>query len=221
MRLLLLDTETDGLDPSKNKCIEVACILYDVDFAAPIEMYSSLIQAKSNGAEAINNIPEGMLLVAPDHQHVWAQVNNLVQKADAFCSHRTEFDSAFIPKALSDQIPWVCSKVDIKWPKAKLGSDLVQLALAHGVGVVQAHRAFSDVDIMMRLFRRVHELGYDVDRFITQGLRPKKRFVALVSYAEKDIAKDHGFYWDPSLKQWYRSMPPEDARDLPFKVREG
>lgn len=222
-RALILDTETTGLDHKTDKCIEVACILYDFVEAAPIEIYSSLIRVESNPIAHINNISTDLLLRGGNLPNdVWTRVDELVARTDIIIAHRVEFDKSFVPEDIGNKKPWVCSKFDIAFPKGNLGDHLLHLALAHGVSVHTAHRALADCDTLQRVFQRVHEVnGYEsVQRMLRMAMRPKKLYYALVSYGDKDLAKQNAFAWNPDIKQWYRRMSEDDINTLPFKVRE-
>jgi DNA polymerase-3 subunit epsilon len=98
---------------------------------------------------------------------------------------------------------------------------LVEIALAHGVGVSSAHRALTDVDVMARLLTRLRERGADLPALFRRAARPKALFYAVVPYERRQVAKDHGFRWDEAKhgKNWFRTMPVEDAAALPFPVR--
>lgn len=220
-RILILDTETTGLDPLRDACIEVAAILYDLEHASPIESYASLIRAGSNAAEAVNAIPAALLEGAPPADDVWPRVEALAKRADAIVAHRAEFDRGFVHRAVRDAAPWVCSKFDLEWPKStRVGDGLVSLALSHGLGVSSAHRAMTDCDTLARLFTRVHETGVSLPRMLSRALRPKVRVIAVVSYDDRDKAKSAGFSWDPAKKEWGRTMFVDDVAALPFKTRE-
>ena len=54
-RQIILDTETTGLDPSKDKCIEVGSILFHVGSKSVLGQTSFLIPAMTNLAESINS----------------------------------------------------------------------------------------------------------------------------------------------------------------------
>lgn len=218
--LAILDTETTGLDPSKDACIEVACVLYDIEHAAPVESFASLIRAKGNAAEAVNRIAPPLLERAPAQVAVWGVVRGIIERADAVVAHRAEFDRSFVPSELRTLRPWVCSKFDIEWPHGKAGDHLVHLALAHGLGVLHAHRALTDCDTLVRLFQRVAELGGDVPAMLARAMRPKVTVIAQVSYDDREKAKAAGFAWDPSGKFWHRAMAREDVAALPFPTRE-
>ena len=70
-RALLLDTETTGLDPTTDRVIEVAVILFDLELGCPIESYASLIQASGNAAESANGIPPAALAVDQAAHAAW------------------------------------------------------------------------------------------------------------------------------------------------------
>ncbi len=213
----LLDTETQGLDASKHATIEVAVCLYDVKHASPVDMFSALIRAESNEAEAINGIKPALLADAREAAEVWRAVRWIVKPATAIVAHRAEFDRRFVPDL---ERPWICSKVDIRWPGRLRGDHLVQLALSLGLGVASAHRAMADVDTMARIFTRVAEKGHDLEALLVDAMRPKERYLSLAPFEQKDVVKAHGFLWDGDRKCWWRSMPPEDVAALPFKVRQ-
>jgi DNA polymerase-3 subunit epsilon len=217
--VLLLDTETTGLDDTA-VCIEVAALLYSVPHAATIKAYSSLIFATENPAFDVNRIPPALLAHAPPADMVWPAVGDLVDEAGAIVAHGAEFDRRFVPPSVMGGTPWICSMEDLLWPRAqKPGESLVKLALAHDLGVSHAHRAMVDCDLLARLLTRAAEMGADLEQLLARGLRPKGRFQALVSFHDKDLAKDAGFRWEPEARRWVRTMAIEDTGALPFPVR--
>lgn len=218
-RLAILDTETTGPDPDKDQCIEVAVCLYDLVAAAPVATFSSLIRAESNTAFDVNRIPVDILKDATPADVVWKRVAIFAETADVFLAHRADFDRGFTPEPLRSSRPWVCSKFHVEWPEGKLGDHLLHLALAHGIGVVHAHRAYSDVDTLSRLLTRVAE-KHDLQEMFRLAMRPRKKYAAIVSYDDREKAKQAGFAWVPERKAWEREMVAEDVEKLPFKVRE-
>ncbi len=218
-RIGILDTETGGLDPTKDPCVEVAVIVYDLVLAAPVMSFSSLIRSESNDAFAINRIPIDLLRDAPEPITVWRRVEAIVHGIDALVAHRADFDKGFTPEPLRSQV-WVCSKFHIDWPNSKPGDGLVSTALAHGVAVAHAHRAMTDCDILSRLLTRVAE-RQNLQALFERAMRPRKLFVSFAPFDQKDAVKSAGFSWDdPVVGQWSRSMPPEDVAALPFRAVE-
>ena len=223
---LILDTETTGLDPGEDFVVEVACMLFDLQHASPVASFASLIVSERNPAWEINRIYPSMLRVAPEPIKVWPDVIDMASRADVILAHRAEFDRGFVPPELRTIRPWVCTKYHVEWPHGKAGDHLVHLALAHGVGIVTAHRAMADVDTIARLLTRVYDDKVSeedpdpLSRMIAWAMRPRRKVRAIVSYADRDVAKQHGFAWYPESKSWLAELPEDKLAALPFKVSD-
>ena len=220
MKILIVDTETGGLDPKNDPCIEVGAILYDLALATPVWSFSSLIRGESNNAQAINRIPVEALASATMPRIVWETVGAMAADADAFLAHRAEFDHGFFPADVAAIRPWVCSKFDLTWPmQNRPGEGLVELALNHGLGVGYAHRALADCELLSRLLTRCHETGLDIVKFVKDGMLPRIVVQALVSYDDREKAKTAGFSWDGASKKWTKRVIA-GAYEFPFKTQE-
>lgn len=219
---LILDTETTGFEPPPIHCaIEVACQLFDLRLGIPLASYASLICSPSNAAESVNRIPVAALalLHAPAPTVVWSAVETMMHRADVVLAHRADFDRSFVPPHLSELRPWICSKFHIDWPLGKNGDHLTHLALAHGLGILSAHRAMADVDTLSRILSRVHEMGYSLPDIVARAMRPRVKVIALTSYDEREVTKAHGFTWTPETKTWSREMFEDEVSQLPFRTR--
>jgi DNA polymerase-3 subunit epsilon len=221
---LILDTETTGLDPKTDSCIEVGCILYDLEQAAPIASFASLIRCDRNPAWEVNRITINALDIAPDAGDVWLRAYEFASRADIIMAHRAEFDRGFVSPQVRDAKPWVCTKFHVDWPHGKPGDPLTFLALAHGVGIVNAHRAMSDCDTLSRLLSRVHEMTQTEEdpvplvSLMQLAMRPRVKVQALVSYDDREKAKAAGFAWEASDKRWVREVAEQDAASFPFRT---
>jgi DNA polymerase-3 subunit epsilon len=218
-RVLIVDTETTGLDPARDRCIEYACILYDLEHAAPVASFSTLLPATENAAEEVNRIPVALLREGTESPASWTMMHKFAARAWAFVAHRAEFDRSFIPTDVATTLPWVCSKFHIDWPRGKPGDSLVPLALAHGLGVASAHRAMTDCDTLARLLTRVHEMGVPLVPLLERAMRPRRKVIALTSYDEREMTKAAGFAWDGDKRVWWREMPIDEIDKLPFATK--
>lgn len=227
MNIIILDLETTGLDPKADRIIEVGCILYSVDHATPISSFASLVNGKDNAAEATNQIPGAVLATSPSIDHALGRVADLVEWAEiegpaAFVAHRADFDRGFLEEAhpdLAARLPWICSKFDVEWPSSRVGASCVEMALAHGVPVVKAHRALTDCDLIASTLTAVAKT-HDLAAILERAMRPKAKFVSLAPFEEKEVVKAAGFQWDGAVKEWSRRMAIADASQLPFAVRQ-
>jgi DNA polymerase-3 subunit epsilon len=217
----LIDTETTGMNPDVDRTIEVAVALFDVKHAQPVASFASLIRGPAeNEAQSANGIPAAMLPEAREADRVWSAVGWIIEPAQIIVAHNASFDQQFTPDLGR---PWICSEEDITWPgstKGGRGGSLAHLALSLGLGVAHAHRAMSDVDTLSRILTRLAEKGHDLEAMLVHAMRPKAMFHSLAPFEMKDVVKSHGFRWSPEEKIWWRRMAIEDAKDLPFKVRQ-
>ena len=55
-KILILDTETTGLDENKDEVIEIGCILFDVNHKCVLSQVSFLFPVDNNEAEYVNGI---------------------------------------------------------------------------------------------------------------------------------------------------------------------
>lgn len=216
-----VDTETQGLDPKEHRVIELGCVLYSVRHATIVESWATLIADDANQAEAINRIPTEAL---KDHgrarDNALTVLSKLVARSDVWVAHRAEFDAGFLPDL---QRPMVCSKFDVEWPHSKLGASCVEMALAHGVPVVSAHRAMTDCMLIAKTLEAVQKSGHDMQAMFARAMRPRATFeIADRSFdaARNAKAKEIGFRWEDPPKRWVKRMAREDVAGLPFEVRE-
>jgi DNA polymerase-3 subunit epsilon len=210
---LIVDLETTGLDPEKDRVIEVGMVVYSIEHQTTLRQFSTLLRSDGNPAESVNRIPASALADATD-AHAESYLRGEVGLIDCLVSHRAAFDSKWVRDFGK---PWLCTMEDFKWPRAtRDGQSLVSLALDHGIGVSSAHRALTDCQLIAALFDRMD----DLPAMFSHAMRPKSLFRAMVSYDDRELAKAAGFRWDAVSKEWTRSMAIEDATKLPFRVVE-
>ena len=206
--LLILDTETTGLDPEKHHTIEVGAVLWNAEWGM-VQCWSAVIQSEEVGPEWVHGISEGLAGIGVPRDQVYYGLTRLTQAADAIIAHNADFDRKMLPDL---EKPWIDS-MDIEWPKKSNSRSLAGIALAHGVPVVSAHRALTDCLTLTRLLDRAKELGMDVQEALTKAARPKVLIQACVSFAQNQLAKDEGFRWDRGNKRWAKKMPLEEAQN--------
>lgn len=216
MKLLILDTETSSLDPADGHLLEVGVVVWSVTHCSSLSSAAWLLRAPSNAAAEINGIPEALLEFGSDRDKVLEFVTRMASSCDAIAAHN-DFDRQWLPDLGR---PWIDTAWDVDWPRGAGGRKLHELCLAHGLAVLDAHRALPDCQLLARLFERVAEMGCDVTELVRRALRPKAKVISLAPFAKKDLVKQHGFRWDPVAKVWWRNMAREDVAALPFSTKE-
>lgn len=222
MNVLIIDSETTGLDSKKDVVIEVGAVLWSVKHRTMIECFSAVLNAEKNPAENVNGIPPAMLAERdPDDTTCWVKVAEMACEAGAFVAHGAQFDKDWCGLEIAEHDTgaakaWVCTIEDFVWPKPTPSRSLVSIALAHGVGVVAAHRAINDCLTLVRLFEALPDVDARISAAMKHAQLPRARVVARAPFEQKDIVKAHGFHWDPQRREWWRVMAKEDMKELPF-----
>ncbi|NDF62581.1 MAG: 3'-5' exonuclease, partial [Synechococcaceae bacterium WBB_3_034] len=219
-RLLILDTETTGLDPAHHHCIEVGAVLFDLPHRAVLSQVSFLLPCARNDAEAINGIAADVSRLPQPWSAGLACFEALLESADVVVAHNAAFDRQWFghgPLPPVDK-PWLCSMEDLRWPadrQLRPNPSVRDLALAYGVPVWAAHRALTDCIYLAQVFERCAEL----EQLVAEGLEPRRLYRARVSYEERHRAREAGFRWnDPVSGAWTRRLSQREVERLDFPV---
>ena len=220
--ILILDTETNGLDNEKDDCLEVGSILFNVKSRSVLAQQSFLLPVEINNAEKINNIPAEITRLPQPLSEAIKYFESLVRVSNVIVAHNAEFDKKWFGLKKLPQIekPWICSMDDITWPadrQLKARPSVRDLALAYGIPVWSAHRALTDCIYLAEVFIRCSEL----EKLLIRALEPKVLLRAEISYEDRYLAKNAGFRWNDAIKgAWSRKMSRRDKEKLDFPVHE-
>ncbi len=220
--ILILDTETTGLDNEKDDCLEVGSILFNVKNRSVLAQQSFLLPVEINNAEKINNIPAEITRLPQPLSEAIKYFESLVRVSDVIVAHNAEFDMKWFGLNKLPQIEkqWICSMDDITWPvdrQLKTRPSVRDLALAYGVPVWNAHRALTDCIYLAEVFKRCSEL----EKMLIRAQEPKVLLRAEISYEKRHLARNAGFRWNDAIKgAWSRKMSRRDLEKLEFPVHE-
>lgn len=219
--LLIVDTETTGLDPDRDECLEVGVILFDVPSRQVLAQQSFLLPVEANAAEPINRIPAAATSLPQPWQAGLVYLQALIDAADVLVAHNAAFDRQWFGRSQLPSIskPWLCSMEDIRWPEQRqlrARPSVRDLALAYEIPVWAAHRALTDCIYLAEVFRRCE----DLEQRLAHGLEPRVLFKAQLSYDQRHLAREAGFRWnDPVPGAWTRRLSAREADALGFPVQ--
>ena len=223
MKLLIIDTETTGLECSDSQVIEVAGILFDVDLCDVICQLSFVMPCKDNPARHVNKIaPE---ITQAGEQFMPSMIRSfyeMASQADYILAHNASFDKKWFVEGqglFPLDAPWICTMEDIRWPRnSKKGrSSVVSLALDYGVPVWSAHRALTDCVYLAEIMKREPSL----EQIIRESLEPSKVYISMLPYESRQQCKDAGFTWDKLVpRKWAKRMRESEVKTLGFQVIE-
>ncbi len=219
--LLIIDTETTGLNHETDQCIEIGAVLFHVLSRSVLAQQSLLLPTINNSAEMINRIPAEITRVKQPWREGLCYFEKLVNDSDILVAHNAAFDRKWFGREplpdLSNKT-WLCSMDEISWPSdrhLRVRPSVRDLALAYEVPVWSAHRALTDCIYLAEVFRRCA----DLELLILHGLEPRRLMRAQISYEQRHLAKQAGFTWnDPVHGAWTKKLSEREKVTLPFQV---
>lgn len=223
--ILIIDTETTGLEPKRDWLLEIGLVLYSLENKSIMAQLSYLLNVPDNPSEHINNIPLGAARQFCNYgfsEYYDNTAKKMIESADVFVAHNADFDKKWME--ILDPIwltkPWICTLNDVSWPAIPAGGlSLVNLALHYGMAVFDNHRALPDCNLLAGIFKREP----NTKELLTRALEPKKLYFAPCIYDNfklRDEIKSHGFKWNPESKQWQKKLTMEEFKKVPFKLVE-
>ena len=236
MNLLIIDTETTGFDPEKDTIIEIAAALFSVEHKQIVTQVSALIQRSAGSAliqrsagnltdpiSRLTGITSGLLGGYTAEESTLRLIDDLIDASSFFVAFNSDFDESFLSEfdeGFKDSLNWLDAQ-DIRYPNSDIanGKSLTALAIAHGIPVVNAHRALADVQLLAQLLAKVEDLPGEIKR----AARPKVLVISQESYPGTE-SKKAGFIWNGIVEgRWAKRMPDEDRAGLLFEtfVMEG
>jgi len=221
--ILIIDTETTGLEPEAGaEIIEIAGVLFNVEYKEILQQGSTFLKVNNNPQYSVNKINSEVTKVQ-FNQHIGLKfLEGMINESDYLVAHNAEFDKNFCVKSMYPELEkcetmkWI-DTYDFDWPEPlPNGKSLVNVALSMGVPVLSAHRALTDCLLIASCFQKIENLQGRLINALTE------RFVykALVSFDDKQLAKDAGFVWDRFVpRSWGKRLTENEAAEIKhFKI---
>jgi DNA polymerase-3 subunit epsilon len=230
MLLCVLDTETTGVNSVDNSITEIAWAMFDTSSNQMLSSCSYLLPTPTISEEITkltkisSEMTNALSVRGIDGSHSLSVLRESLFVCDAIVAHNSSFDKSFLePYLLARDIEsyrkWVCSLKDLEFsiPSTKLSYMCCDL----GIPVVGAHRAMSDVSMLCQLLSKLPNLEEQIRTILTV---PAVEIIANVSFKDKELAKNAGFFWNAESKSWSKVIRKtedqirEYVRTLPFSV---
>lgn len=222
-----LDFETTGLDAKRDRVIEIGAALWDTSTAVPLKLLSCLCADQHTPnpfppeiVEITGLTYEMVMNYGVLSQVAFAELTSLAGRAEAVIAHfGASFDKDFYLSECARtgvtpiDLTWIDTAIDLKFPQRMFTRNLTHLAAEHGFLNPFTHRAVFDVLTMLRIFQ-----NYDPVAALEYARQPIQTLEALVSYDDRQLAKDRNYRWLPrpgappeAKKAWLKDMRQSDA----------
>lgn len=207
MRLLGLDLETTGLETDSSYITEIGWVLIDTKIDKPLMTEGHLMKLP-DGVEVpeliteITGITKEMLdefgtnpvatlqrlcMVIENYavDYIVAHNGNAFDKPMLMANMEREGLGSHFP-----DVKWIDTYEDVPFPKHFKYRNLTYLCGEHGFVNPFPHAALFDTMAMMRILK-----SYDMDEVVDRMNTPWVVVRAMVSFEDKDKAKEKGFRW--------------------------
>ncbi len=219
-RVIVLDTETTGLDARQERIIELAMLSVQVDTATgrpvgPVTTYESFEDPGKPIPPAIQDITGINDDMVRGQRLDDARIAELVEVADLIVAHNAGFDRPFVEARLPvfASKAWNCSFAGIDWKAQGSGSAKLEF-LAHERGwFYDAHRALVDCHALLQVLASPLASGQTGLATLVAGAdRSRYRLRATgAPFDAKDALKSRGYRWDSEARVWWTSLAGEEA----------
>ncbi len=197
---IVVDVETTGSDPEKNKITDIACIL--VQGGEIVDVYASLVNPHQFIPHFISNmtgITNEMAFNAPEASEIFKEVSKFFNVPNPiFVAHNVNFDWSFVQRSFVREgltpleMPKLCT---LKLSRRLLPKDdkknVGALAEFYGINIKNRHRALGDAEatalILLELLEKVqeeHEIT-SIDDLLHFQNRPVKAYTLKQDSVEK------------------------------------
>lgn len=222
---VILDTETTGVDVTKDKVIQLSMLRFRYDEQGILALdeifdrYRDPGEPLSPEITAITGITDEMVQGKTIED---AEVASFLVGVDLAAAHNAAFDRKMVergfPQAGFQNIAWHCSFAQIDWAaRGANGRSLELLALNQGF-VFGAHNAVNDIRATAFVLNgRAGDGPTAFAEMYSQGARDMLMVLAKDSpFESKDLLKAEGFSWSADgvetfgrPKVWYKVVPDD------------
>jgi DNA polymerase-3 subunit epsilon len=224
-RVLVLDTETTGLDWRAESIIELAMLAVDVDLqtgqpVGQVEVYEDF----EDPGRPIP--PEIVKLTGITQKDVKGQklneatINDMVERADLIVAHNAGFDRPFVENRLEvfEHKAWACSFAGIDWKAQGLGSAKLEFLCSELGWFYDAHRAQVDCHALLRVLSSPLKASPEtkpltgLQQLMSAAENARTIVKALGSpFETKDKLKARGYRWDAEARFWFTAVKSAEA----------
>jgi DNA polymerase-3 subunit epsilon len=221
-RVIVLDTETTGLDSKSEKVIELAMLSVLVDSATglpvgPVTIYESFEDPDRPippQITEITGIDDNMVkgLRIDD-----AAVKALVSAADLIVAHNAGFDRPFVEARwpVFASKAWGCSFQGIDWKKEGRGSAKLEFLASERGWFYDAHRAQVDCHALLHVLSSPLADGQTgLARLLAGSGQTRYKLRATgAPFESKDKLKARGYRWDGDGRVWWCNLASDELLD--------
>jgi len=220
-KLLVIDTETTGLDKKKDKIIEIGYVIvhFDPETGAILDVVRRFSGFEDPGFPLPENITQITGITDQDvagQKFDDDQINADIAESDLVVAHNAGFDRGFLELRFEafKLKWWACSQKEGPWKEMLTGSAKLEFLASMLSGIFyDAHRALTDAEVLLHILASTQYQGASVFKFLMDKARQKtyRVWAEGAPYDKKDVLKvENAYKWsdgtdpDSPIKAWYK-----------------
>lgn len=225
---ICIDTETTGMDYTKDKIIEIGIVAFEYDPATGkiiriSDRYSGFEDPGRPLPEEIKEITGITDDMVAGQSFDNDRVIAMAQRAGLVIAHNASFDRKFLEARypIFAQLPWACTVSQLNWQAERLSSRALEFLLYKCGGYcINAHRALDDAEgVLGLLLANLPVSGKNIFATLleTSTDLTSKIYAVGAPFDKKDILKQRGYRWNDGVaggcKGWWINVPEELEKD--------
>ncbi len=214
-----IDLETTGLDPRRDKIIELGMVAFEYDLNGNIYRVLRTASELEDPGEPLS--PEVKAITGLSDEQLRGQRISTEQltatlgNARLVIAHNASFDRPFLERRfpLFAELPWACSIEDVGWRDLGFASASLEFLAYHRGFFYDGHRALNDCRAGLEILAGPLDNGETPTMAVLRAnaLKNSVRIWAEDSpFHTKDLLKERGYRWNPTDRVWWVEVAEED-----------
>ena len=222
IKVVVLDTESTGLNPEEDKIIDVGLLVLEVDASTGefVRISQTFECLEDPGAPisghitALTGITDMMVTGKKIDDKAF---ESYFRDVALVIAHSANHDRPFLEMRFPflQHLPWACSLREIDWVAEGRGSSKLEF-LAYSIGLFyEGHRALVDCHALSNVLvgAKLHTGETPLQALIAASFTSEHRIFATgAPFEKKDDLRNQGYRWDAEGRVWHLLV--QDNRNL-------
>lgn len=212
IQVAILDTETTGTNPGKDKLIELGIVFVEIcpETGQAFRVTHVFDELEDPGipippeSTKIHHITDDMVAGKRIND---ADIDALMASVSLVVAHNAEFDRGFVEQRFPvfQEKFWACSFKQVPWSEEGVGSAKLEFLAYHCGFHFTGHRASNDCHALLEVLQHPLPTSGEMamNALLNNARRPEIKISALGSpFESKDALKERGYRWNAEKKVW-------------------
>lgn len=207
-KLVVLDTETTGIDHKKDEIIELSFVVATYNYREMVfvsidDVYDSFNEPAQPITKMITDITGISNEMVKGKKITFNDFKDKLPEKYLIVAHNAGFDRKFVEKTFPEMIDtcWADSLTEIDWKSKGYAKNSLEMLMTYLGMFYNAHRAVNDCLALIAVISCSNSLA----ELINNASKRSLEVVLCTSFDDKDYVKELGFKWRGADKTWVKN----------------